>query len=170
MLKLLGPRKNLLLLGFGLMLINRMSGLVLPVSTRFFVDTVLDKGQGGQLLRLIALVLGATLIQAATSFALTQSLSVAAQRLIADLRKQVQEHISRLPVSFYDANRTGNLVSRIMSDVEGVRNLLGTGLVDFVGGIITAIAVFFLLMRISAQITLLIAAGMLLFSFLLQRI
>ncbi len=169
-LKLLKPRRNLLLLGFGLMIINRVSGLVLPVSTRFFVDTVLDKGQGGQLLRLIGLVLGATLIQAATSFALTQSLSVAAQRLIADLRKQVQQHVSRLPVSFYDANRTGNLVSRIMSDVEGVRNLLGTGLVDFVGGIITAVAVFFLLLRISAQITLIIAAGMLLFTFLLQKV
>jgi subfamily B ATP-binding cassette protein MsbA len=168
--KLIGPRKNLLILGFGLMIINRISGLVLPVSTRFFVDNVLDKVQSGKLLPLIGIVLGATLIQAITSFALTQSLSVAAQRLIADLRKQVQYHVSRLPVSFYDANRTGNLVSRIMTDVEGVRNLLGTGLVDFCGGIITAIAVFFLLLRISPQITLIIATGMVVFTFLLQKV
>ena len=168
--KLIGPRKNLLILGFLLMIVNRISGLVLPVSSKYLFDNVFEKLQGGMLLKLIGVVLGATLIQAITSFALTQSLSVAAQRLIADLRKQVQYHVSRLPVSFYDANRTGNLVSRIMTDVEGVRNLLGTGLVDFVGGIITAIAVFFLLMRISAQMTLIIASGMLVFTFLLQKV
>ena len=168
--KLLGPRKNLLILGFGLMIINRISGLALPVSAKYFVDNVLVGGHGDKLLRLIFFVLGATLLQAITSFALTQSLSVAAQRLIADLRKQVQYHVSRLPVSFYDANRTGNLVSRIMTDVEGVRNLLGTGLVDFVGGIITALAVFFVLMTISAQITLIIATGMIIFTFLLQKV
>lgn len=168
--QLLKPRRNLMIIGFGLMIINRLSGLVLPVSTKFFVDTVLNKHQGGQLPKVIGVVLGATLIQAITSFALTQSLSKAAQRLIADLRKKVQYHISRLPVSFYDANRTGVLVSRIMTDVEGVRNLIGTGLVDFCGGIITAFAVFFLLLRISAQITLIIAAGLIIFTFLLQKV
>lgn len=168
--QLLKPRRNLMIIGFGLMIINRLSGLVLPVSTKFFVDTVLNKHQGSQLPKVIGVVLGATLIQAITSFALTQSLSKAAQRLIADLRKKVQYHISRLPVSFYDANRTGVLVSRIMTDVEGVRNLIGTGLVDFCGGIITAFAVFFLLLRISAQITLIIAAGLIIFTFLLQKV
>jgi subfamily B ATP-binding cassette protein MsbA len=168
--QLLAPRRNLLILGFGLMIINRVSGLVLPVSSKYLIDTVLNKHHGEKLLPLIGLVLGATLIQAVTSYALTQSLSKAAQRLIADLRRQVQHHIARLPVRFYDANRTGVLVSRIMSDVEGVRNLIGTGLVDFCGGIITAIAVFFLLMRISAQITLIIAAGLIVFTFLLQKV
>ncbi len=170
--QLLKPRRNLMIIGFGLMIINRLTGLVLPVSTKFFIDTVLNKDHPHpeKLMPLIGVVLGATLIQAITSFALTQSLSKAAQRLIADLRKKVQYHISRLPVSFFDANRTGVLVSRIMTDVEGVRNLIGTGLVDFCGGIITAFAVFFLLLRISAQITLIIAAGLIVFTFLLQKV
>jgi ABC-type multidrug transport system fused ATPase/permease subunit len=168
--ELLAPRRSLFVIGFGLMIINRISGLVLPVSAKYFIDTVLNKGHANKLLPLIGAVLGATTIQAITSYALTQSLSKAAQRLIADLRKKVQYHVSRLPVSFYDANRTGVLVSRIMTDVEGVRNLIGTGLVDFVGGIITAIAVFIILMKISAQITLVIAAGLIVFTFLLQKV
>jgi subfamily B ATP-binding cassette protein MsbA len=167
---LLAPRRSLIILGFILMIINRVSGLVLPYSAKYFVDTVLHGQHGNKLVPLIGIVLCATLIQAATSFALTQSLSKAAQRLITDLRKQVQRHISRLPVSFYDTNRTGVLVSRIMTDVEGVRNLIGTGLVDFCGGIITAIVVFFLLMRLSSQITLIIAAGLIVFTFLLQKV
>ncbi len=169
-MQLLRPRRNLMIIGFLLMIVNRLSGLVLPMSAKFFVDNILLKRQAHQLPLLIAAVLGATLIQAITSFALTQSLSRAAQRLIADLRKKVQYHISRLPVSFYDANRTGVLVSRIMTDVEGVRNLIGTGLVDFCGGIITAIAVFFVLLKISVQITLIIAAGLIVFTFLLQKV
>jgi subfamily B ATP-binding cassette protein MsbA len=168
--KLVGPRRNLLIIGFFLMVINRISGLVLPVSTKYFIDTVLNKHHAEKLLPLIALVLGATLIQALTSFALTQSLSKAAQRLIADLRKQVQHHISRLPVSFYDANRTGNLVSRIMTDVEGIRNLIGTGLVDFVGGLLTAALVFVKLMTISAQMTLIIFSGMVVFTIFLKTV
>ena len=99
-------------------------------------------------------VLLATVIQGVTSFSLTQLLSKAAQRLIAELRQQVQAHVSRLPVTYYDANKTGALVSRIMSDVEGVRNLLGTGLVDFVGGIVAAAIALVLLLRISVPLTL----------------
>ena len=95
------------------------------------------------------LVLAATLVQGVTSFSLTQSLSKAAQRLITELRQQVQVHISRLPVAFYDVNKTGSLVSRIMSDVEGVRNLLGTGLVDFAGGLVTSGIALVLLLRTS---------------------
>ena len=98
-------------------------------------------------------VLGATAIQGVTSFALTQLLSKAAQRLIAEMRRKVQEHVGRLPVSYYDANKTGTLVSRIMSDVEGVRNLIGTGLVEFVGGMLTAIIVLGILFRISPVMT-----------------
>jgi subfamily B ATP-binding cassette protein MsbA len=167
--RLIRPRRGLLALGFVLMIINRVCGLVLPASSKPFVDGVLHKRQESLLLPIIAAVLTATIIQASTSFALTQLLSKAAQRMIADLRRQVQVHIGRLSVSFYDANRTGNLVSRIMTDVEGVRNLIGTGLVDFVGGIITALFAFVVLMKISATITLIIFVVIVLFATLLQK-
>lgn len=167
--QLIRPRRWLLACGFVLMIINRICGLALPASTKFFVDSVLYKKQVGMLLPLIAAVLGATLVQAATSFALTQLLSKAAQRMIADLRRQVQAHIGRLSVSFYDANRTGNLVARIMTDVEGVRNLIGTGLVDFVGGIITAIITFVLLLKSSVSITLIVFGVIALFAGVLQK-
>ncbi|HEX2600325.1 MAG TPA: ABC transporter ATP-binding protein, partial [Terriglobales bacterium] len=135
---LVRPRRALLTLGFGLMVINRVSGLVLPYSTKFLIDNVIVKRHLEMLKPLLLLVLAATIIQGITSFSLTQLLSKAAQRLIAELRQRVQAHIGRLPVTFYDGTKTGTLVSRIMSDVEGVRNLLGTGLVDFAGGLLTS--------------------------------
>ena len=98
-------------------------------------------------------VFAATIIQGATSFSLTQLLSKEAQRLIAELRRKVQEHVGRLPVAYYDANKTGALVSRIMSDVEGVRNLIGTGLVDFVGGMLTAVLSLVILLKLSPLLT-----------------
>ncbi len=156
--KLMRPRRGLLALGFVLMIVNRVAALVLPYSTKFLIDTVINKHHMDKLQPLVLTVLGATLVQGATSFSLTQSLSKAAQRLITELRQQVQVHISRLPVSFYDVNKTGSLVSRIMSDVEGVRNLLGTGLVDFVGGLVTSGIALVLLLRTSPQMTL-IAVG-----------
>jgi ABC-type multidrug transport system fused ATPase/permease subunit len=167
--ELIRPRRWLLALGFVLMLINRVSGLVLPYSTKFLIDTVISKHHINQLRPLVLVVLAATLVQGATSFSLTQLLSKAAQRLIADLRQQVQVHISRLPVSFYDANKTGNLVSRIMSDVEGVRNLLGTGLVDFVGGVVTSGIALVLLFRTSAQMTLIAAGSLFCFAVALNK-
>ena len=167
--RLIRPRRGLLAVGFVLMIINRFCGLALPAASKPFVDGVLTNHKGNLLLPIIGFVLGATLIQATTSFALTQLLSKAAQRMIAELRRQVQAHIGRLSVSFYDANRTGNLVSRIMTDVEGVRNLIGTGLVDFVGGIITAIIAFVALLRISSQVTLLIFGLILAFAAVLQK-
>ncbi len=167
--KLMRPRRGLLALGFMLMIINRVAGLVLPYSTKFLIDTVINKHHIEQLRPLVLVVLAATLIQGATSFSLTQLLSKAAQRLIADLRQQVQVHISRLPVAFYDANKTGNLVSRIMSDVEGVRNLLGTGLVDFAGGVVTAGIALVLLFRTSAQMTLIAVGSLLCFSVALNK-
>jgi subfamily B ATP-binding cassette protein MsbA len=151
--RLIRPRRGLLALGLGLMVVNRVSGLVLPASTKFLVDNVIGKRQLTLLYPLVGAVLAATLIQGATSYALTQTLSKAAQRLITELRKQVQEHIGRLSVSYYDANKSGTLVARIMSDVEGVRNLIGTGLVDFVGGLITALIAFVVLVRISPAMT-----------------
>src|SRR5579885_3181668 len=167
--KLIRPRRWLLFFGLLLMAVNRVAGLVLPASTKFFIDTVLRQHHVDKLLPLVGVVFGATAIQAVTSFSLTQLLSKAAQRMIADLRKQVQQHIGLLPVSFYDSNRTGTLVSRIMTDVEGVRNLIGTGLVEFLGGIMTAIMAFAVLMHTSRKITLIVFAVIAVFVLILQR-
>ena len=117
---------------------------------------------------IVGAVLVATTIQGATSYALTQLLSKTAQRLIAELRVTVQKHVGLLPVAFYDANRSGTLVSRIMSDVEGVRNLIGTGLVDFFGGLLTAVIAFVVLMRISPVMTLLAFGVVVAFTIILQ--
>jgi subfamily B ATP-binding cassette protein MsbA len=163
------PRRGLLALGFVLMVINKVAGFVLPYSSKFLIDNVVTKHQTGILRPLVFSVLAATLIQGVTSFSLTQLLSKAAQRLIADLREQVQVHISRLPVSFYDANKTGALVSRIMSDVEGVRNLLGTGLVDFAGGLVAAGIALVLLLKTSVPLTLIAVGSLGCFAFALNR-
>ncbi|MDP9263271.1 MAG: ABC transporter ATP-binding protein/permease [Acidobacteriota bacterium] len=167
--ELIRPRRGLLALGFVLMVVNRISGLVLPYSTKFLIDTVIAKHHLELLRTLVLLVLLATAIQGVTSFALTQLLSKAAQRLIAELRGKLQEHIGRLPVAFYDSNKTGTLVSRIMSDVEGVRNLLGTGLVDFTGGLLTSGIALVVLFRISPVMTLLAFAFLLAFGLALQK-
>jgi ABC-type multidrug transport system fused ATPase/permease subunit len=156
--KLMRPRRGMLVLGFVLMVINRVSGFVLPASTKFLIDDVINKHHLVGLYRLVGIVLAATVVQGITSFALTQLLSKEAQRLITELREMVQKHISRLPVSFYDANKTGALVSRIMTDVEGIRNILGTGLVDFAGGLLTSGIALWWLLRISSEMTL-IAVG-----------
>ena len=156
--KLMLPRRGLLAVGFVLMVINRLAGFVLPYSSKFLIDNVVAKHQTALLRPLVMAVLAATVVQGVTSFSLTQLLSKAAQRLITELREQVQKHVSRLPVAFYDANKTGVLVARIMSDVEGVRNLLGTGLVDFTGGLVASGIALFLLLRISVPLTL-IAVG-----------
>ncbi|MFI5181352.1 MAG: ABC transporter ATP-binding protein [Thermoanaerobaculia bacterium] len=166
---LVRPRRRLLASGFVLMAVNRVSGLVLPASTKYLIDDVIGKGRRELLLPLLGGVLAATAIQGVTSFALTQLLSKAAQRLIADMRRKVQEHIGRLPVAFYDANKTGTLVSRIMSDVEGIRNLIGTGLVEFLGGLLTAAISLVVLFRISASMTLLAFAILLGTGIALQR-
>lgn len=162
---LLQPRWALLTGGFLLMLINRVCGLVLPTSTKYLIDLVIGQRRLDWLWPIIGIVLAATAVQGATTYALTQSLSKAAQRLINELRARVQAHLARLPVSFYDHNNTGNLVSRVMSDVEGVRNLLGTGLVQFAGSIITAVIALGLLLRISVVMTLAAGALVALFTF-----
>ncbi len=151
---LVRPRRALLALGFGLMVVNRLAGLVLPASTKFLIDDVLGKRHTTLLLPLVAAVILATLVQGVSSYSLTQILSKAAQRLIADMRRQVQKHVSRLPVAYYDANKTGVLVSRIMSDVEGVRNLVGTGMVEFAGALLTSAFALVILVRISPTMTL----------------
>ena len=150
---LVSSRKKLLIVGFVLMAINRVCGLVLPASTKWLIDDVVSKGRIEMLKPIVGAVLLATVIQGITSFTLTQTLSKAAQRLIAELRMKVFNHVSRLPVSFYDANKSGMLVSRIMSDVEGVRNLVGTGIIDFSGGLLTGVIAFFVMLKISPVMT-----------------
>jgi ABC-type multidrug transport system fused ATPase/permease subunit len=167
--ELIRPRRSLLALGFLLMLINRVSGLVLPYSTKYLIDTVMVKHHLQLLKPLVGAVLLATLIQGITSFALTQLLSKAAQRLITELRSKVQSHIGRLSVTFHDSNKSGALVSRIMSDVEGVRNLVGTGLVDLVGGLITALIALVVLFRISTLMTALAFGFLLVFAIALKK-
>lgn len=166
---LIKPRRGILAAGFVLMASNRISGLVLPASTKYLVDDVIGKRQIQLLLPIVSAVVGATLVQGLTSFSLTQLLSKSAQKMIADLRREVQAHIGRLPVSFYDANKTGVLVSRIMSDVEGVRNLIGTGLVEFAGGVMTAVLALVILLRISVTMTLVAFTVMLVFGLGLQK-
>jgi ABC-type multidrug transport system fused ATPase/permease subunit len=150
---LMRPRRGLLAMGLVLMAINRVSGLALPYSTKFLVDNVMIHHQSQYLLPLVGAVLLATVLQGVTSYTLTQTLSIAAQKMITELRRKVQEHVGRLPVAYYDANKTGALVSRIMSDVEGVRNLIGTGLVEFLGGLLTAAIALVILLRTSAVMT-----------------
>ena len=163
------PRRALLALGFVLMVINRIASLVLPYSTRFLIDNVIVKRHTHLLKPLILGVLLATAIQGITSFSLTQLLSKAAQRLIAELRQRVQAHVSRLSVSFHDSSKSGVLVSRIMSDVEGVRNLIGTGLVDLVGGLLTASIALVVLFRISSMMTILAFGFLLCFALALKK-
>jgi len=166
---LMRPRRGILAIGFVLMVVNRVSGLVLPASTKYLVDDVVGKKQIHLLVPLILVVLGATVVQGITSYSLTQVLSVAAQKLIAELRRKVQAHIGRLPVTYFDSNKSGTLVSRIMSDVEGIRNLIGTGLVEFAGGILTAVISFIILMTISPRMTGMALVLVLSFSFFLQK-
>lgn len=167
---LVAPRKGLIAIGFVLMAINRVAGLVLPFSSKPLLDKVLSTQhpQPELLPRIIVLVFSAMVAQAITSFSLTQLLSKAGQRLIAELRRQVQKHVGLLSVSYYDENRTGALVSRIMTDVEGVRNLVGTGLVEFLGSGLTAALTFVYLMYLSVKVTLTVFSVLGIFVFFLQ--
>jgi ABC-type multidrug transport system fused ATPase/permease subunit len=162
---LIKPRRGLLAMGFALMAVNRVAGLVLPASTKYLIDNVITKRQVNLLTPIVLGVLGATVIQGLTSFTLTQLLSKSAQKMIAELRRRVQAHIGRLPIAFYDANKTGVLVSRIMSDVEGVRNLIGTGLVEFVGGLMTAAIALVYLIHTSVLMTAVAFGVLLVFGF-----
>ena len=148
------PRKKLLFLGLLLIIISRLAGLVLPGSTKFLMDDVIAKGDLQVLKILLMVVTIAIIVQSVTSFLLTKLLSVEAQHLISVLRAKVQKQLLRLPVRYFDNNKSGALVSRVMTDVEGVRNLVGTGLVQLIGGLLTAIVSLVLLIRISPSMTL----------------
>ena len=160
------PRRKMLSIGLVFIVIRSLSGLVLPYETKNLLDVVVPSGDMAELWKLIFLVAGAILIQAATSFILTRLLSVEAQLLIAQLRAQVQKKLLTLPISFFDNNKSGALVSRVMNDVEGVRNLVGTGLVQLIGGTVTAIVAFIFLIKINAMMTLFVFLPVGLFGFI----
>src|SRR5271163_2630145 len=166
---LVKPRRMLLGGSFLLMIINRASGLVLPASTKPLIDKVMYGKQLHLLPWIVGTVLLATIVQGITSFTLTQLLSKEGQRLIAELRMKVQSHIGRLPIAFHDENRTGTLVARIMTDVEGVRNLIGTGVIDFFGGVLTAAFAFGYLIKLSVQMTIITFGILLVFGLILQK-
>ena len=160
---LVWARRWRLAAGLALMLLSRVAGMVLPATSKYLVDEVIGKGNHG-LLSMLALAAGiATLVQAATSFALSQILGVAAQRAITDMRKRVEEHVLRLPVSYFDSTKSGILISRIMTDAEGIRNIVGNGLVQLVGGIVTAFLALFVLFYLNWAMTLITIVTLLIF-------
>src|SRR5258706_9425286 len=142
-----------LALGMLLMIVNRLVGLVLPASSKFLIDDVIIKHRSELLVPLALAAGGATLVQALSSFALTQVLGVAAQRAITEMRKSVQEHVARLPTRYFDSTQTGILISRIMTDAEGIRNLVGTGLVQLIGGLVTAVIALCVLFYLNWRLT-----------------
>jgi subfamily B ATP-binding cassette protein MsbA len=139
--------------GLVLMLLNRVSGLVLPASSKFLIDDVIGRGRGSLLVPLALAAGAATLVQAATSFALSQVISIAAQRAITNMRRRLQARVTRLPTRFFDATKSGVLISRIMTDAEGIRNLVGTGIVQLVGGVVTAVLALGVLFYLNWQLT-----------------
>jgi subfamily B ATP-binding cassette protein MsbA len=158
------PRKQIILLGLVLILVRSLSGLVLPWKSKELLDRIIPAGNMDELYTVIALVCGAIFLQAISSFSLTRLLSVEAQHLISLMRAQVQRKLLKLPISFFDNNKSGALVSRVMSDVEGVRNLVGTGLVQLVGGTITAVVSLFILININAWMTLFVLLPVVVFA------
>ena len=168
---LLGQYRRNLIIGFALMLVGRLLGFVLPTSTKFLIDDVLGEGRW-DILGWLALAVGvATVFQAATTYAVAQVVSIAAQEAIMDMRKRVQEKITRLPIAFFDDTQSGVLISRIMTDAEGIRNLIGTGIIQLVGGALTALLALGVLFYLNWQLTLIILvflvafAGVMAFAF-----
>jgi ABC-type multidrug transport system fused ATPase/permease subunit len=150
---LVWTHRRRLSLGLALLLLNRLSGLVLPATSKYLIDEVVGKHRGELLITLALAAGGATLVQAATSFALSQVLGVAAQKAITNLRREVQAHVLRLPITYFDSTKSGVLISRIMTDAEGIRNLVGTGLVQLVGGLVTASIALGLLFYLNWHLT-----------------
>ena len=163
------PRRNLVFIGLILIVIKSLSALVLPWQSKVLLDEVVPNKDYSQLYSLIAIVIGAIAIQAVTSFLLTRILSVQAQYLISELRAQVQKKVLTLPISFFDNTKSGALVSRIMTDVEGVRNLIGTGLVQLVGGSFTAIISLVILIKLNPWMTLFVFIPLSIFGYIALR-
>jgi ABC-type multidrug transport system fused ATPase/permease subunit len=160
---LLWAHRGKLAVGLTLMVGNRLAGFVLPGSSKFLIDNVIGRGETRLLLPLALAVGGATVVQAITTFALSQVVSVAAQGAIMDMRRRVQEQVTRLPVRFFDGTQTGVLISRIMSDAEGIRNLVGTGIIQLVGGLFTAVLALGVLLYLNWQLTVAILVFLALF-------
>jgi len=153
--ELMWARRGRLAVGFGLMIVSRAAGLVLPASSKILIDNVVGKGQAELLWPLAIAAVAATAVQSATSFALSLVLGVAAQRSINDLRLAIAQHVARLPVRYFDSTKSGMLISRIMTDAEGIRNLVGTGLVQLAGGLMTAAVGLVVLFWLNWRLTLL---------------
>jgi ABC-type multidrug transport system fused ATPase/permease subunit len=160
------PRRNIVALGLLLIVISRLASLVLPGASKYLMDDVIAKGDLHMLKILLGFVVASIIVQAITSYLLTNILSVEAQRLISILRAQVQRQLLRMPTRFFDNNKSGALVSRVMTDVEGVRNLVGTGLVQLVGGTLTSVICLFLLIRISPIMTVSVLVPVLIFGYI----
>ena len=150
---LIWTHRKRLVLGLGLMLINRLSGFVLPTTTKYLMDDVIQQGHWELLPKLAMAAAAATTVDAATAFANSQVLGVAAQRAITEMRKDVEAHVMRLPIRYFDSTKTGILISRIMSDAEGIRNLVGTGLVQLTGSVLTATIALFVLIYLNWKLT-----------------
>jgi subfamily B ATP-binding cassette protein MsbA len=152
-LQLVWKARKRLLLAFPLILVNRLSSIILPGTTKYLVDDVIGRGQTDLLWKLAVIAAAASLLDAFSGFALAQLLGIAAQRSIADLRRKIQQHMQRLPVRYFDANKTGTLLSRVMYDAEGIRNLVGTGLVQMAAGLVTSAIALGILFYLSAKLT-----------------
>src|SRR5690606_35617508 len=160
------PRRNLVFIGLILIVIRSLSGLVLPWQSKVLLDDVVPNKDMSQLYTLIIIVIAAITVQALTSFLLTRILSVQAQYLISELRSQVQKKVLSLPISFFDNTKSGALVSRIMTDVGGVRNLIGTGIVRLVGGSFTGVVSLIILIKLNAWMTLFVFVPLSIFGFI----
>ncbi|MBV8906793.1 MAG: ABC transporter ATP-binding protein [Acidobacteriia bacterium] len=167
---LLRPRRAHLLGAVLLMVVNRSAGLVLPVSTKFLVEDVIGKKQAATLSFVLGAVLLATVVQALSAYLVTQSLSKTSSRLIAELRMRLQACMARLPIAYHDNHHTGSLVSRVMNDPEGIRNLIGNGMIEFAGGLLTAAFALVLLLYISVEITLLAMAFLIVFGIVQRKL
>ncbi len=165
--ELVSARRGRLALGLGLLLVNRLAGLVLPGLPRYLLDEVVGKGRRQLLPLLIGAAAGAAIVQGVTSFALSQVLGKAAQRSITEMRRRIQSHVGRLSVTYFDDTKVGALLSRVMTDAEGIRNLVGTGLVEVVGGLVTAVFALVILFGLNSKLTFIALAVLSLFGFVL---
>jgi len=163
------PRRKIVFIGLVLIILKSLAGLIIPLQTKTLIDEVVPNQNLEGLYTLLIIVVAALLIQAVTSFLLTRLLSVEAQHLISVLRAEVQRKLLKLPINFFDNNKSGALVSRVMTDVEGVRNLVGTGLVQLIGGSITAIVSFIWLIKINATMTFVVLVPVLIFAFVMLK-
>ena len=165
--EILWTARRRLLIGLPLMLVNRLSGIVLPGTTKYLIDGVIIHHREDLLLKIVTVAGIATAIGAATDYALAQILGLAAQRSITDLRLKIQQHVQRLPVSYFDSTKTGIVVSRVMNDAEGIRNLVGTGLIQMIGGLVTAVIAIGILFYLSAKLALIILCAVVFFAVVL---